>query len=1389
MTKDDKTFRLSDNFLQKYKWKSPGWGFNGLGEVVYLRTYSRLKENKENERWWETAARVVNGIYNMQKRHIEKYNLGWNPQKAQWSAQDMYNRIFQMKFLPPGRGLQHMGSILTEEKGLFGCLFNCAFISTEALKEDPVYPFCFTMDASMIGIGVGFDTLGAGKVVIKGPNKDLESETYIIPDTREGWVKSVRLLLESYFDNTRSWNFDYSEIRPAGEAIKGFGGVSSGSAPLTELHKSIIGVLERNTGNLISITTIVDIMNLIGRCVVSGNIRRCLPKDTLVHCKNGLIPIQDVIPGTTVYTSDGVATVSELIEQGDQKLIDIHTQLGILSCTGAHKLAVLEAPGKYTWKCAANISSGDRLVFPKHEVEGHLTKLPSWSYQKPTNSTTCVDIAIPELDTDMAWFIGYLQGDGYVYTNEPKNGFNAHISIACPGDEYGMHHKVRSQILRFGTKINEVKPSSKDGSIKIRSQSKQLALYLSQIKKPNEPMRVPDFIMQGRPKIRAAYLAGLFDADGGCKTRPLNAVTSVYHVFLREVQSVYASLGIPTRLKDGTFPSRNDSWQDIFNLNVVGPIAESVFEDKVAEYAIKYRIQTKGLKCSQHDYGYPTEWLKQDKQLMKGFRSRSGTLSCKQIVTSAYDHYSDETTTLIPIEVIKIELTGKVLPTYDISVPGANEFIIQDGLLVHNSALLSLGPCNKDEYLDLKNYDINPYRESFGWSSNNSVVVRPGIDYGPICDRIRRNGEPGLVWLDNMRDYGLMNNGRTREDSRVMGCNPCVTGDTLISTEAGPKQVSELIGKPFRAIVNSEQYECQTGFFSTGVRNVLRIETKEGYHLRVTDNHKVLRANKVTQKKVYSEWVRAGRLRPGDMLVMNNHRDRNEWEGRGTEGEGYLLGLRVGNGYLTNKIRMTSLCSLAGQFGIHKGHKHLDQGVEYTSSKFHIGFIRGMFDVAGSVQGTHSKGVSIRLSQSDLVTLNVIQRMLLRIGIMSTIYQDRREEGYKYLPDGNGELKKYWTRTNHELVISGDNLALFEQNVGFNHTDKANRLRKLLVGYKRRLNRSRFVVRVASIEPDNMERVYDAVVNKAHAFDANGFVVHNCGEATLEGGGELCNLVEVFPSRHDDIEDMKRTLKYAYLYSKTVTLVNTHWPMSNRVMLRNRRIGCSISGLAQFLAKHSVNELKEWMSTGYETIQYYDKVYSDWLAVPRSIKSTVVKPSGSVSLLAGSTPGIHFPMSRFYVRRVRMAKDSDLLGPIRAAGYKVEKATDGGDTTVVVEFPVDAGKSVRTGRDVSMWEQLSLAALAQRYWADQSVSATVQFDPVTEGPCLKQALEYFQYQLKAVTFLPRIPGGAYKQMPYEEIDEDTYNNMISKLKPLRFGRMKDHEIIPDKFCDGDACEI
>ena len=293
-----------------------------------------------------------------------------------------------------------------------------------------------------------------------------------------------------------------------------------------------------------------------------------------------------------------------------------------------------------------------------------------------------------------------------------------------------------------------------------------------------------------------------------------------------------------------------------------------------------------------------------------------------------------------------------------------------------------------------------------------------------------------------------------------------------------------------------------------------------------------------------------------------------------------------------------------------------------------------------------------------------------------------------------------------------------------------------------------------------------------------------CCEQTLESF-ELCCLVETYPAHHDSYEDFQRTLKFAYLYAKSVTLMPTHDPRTNAVMNRNRRIGCSMSGIRQAIQRIGRREFLNWCDQGYKYIGELDTMYSEWLGIPLSIKTTSVKPSGTVSLLCGATPGIHPPHSPFYIRNIRVNEHSPLRQAAITAGYKVEKDAYA-DGTFVISFPVKTEDCTKGKKDVSIWEQVALASDLQRYWADNQVSVTVTFKE-HEASEIPTVLEVFEDRLKAISFLPLKDDHGYVQAPYIAISEDEYDAMVARLSPMDIGTTK-HEVT-DNFCTTDSCEI
>ena len=669
------SFRLAEEFVAGYKGKTVPWGYkdaagNSVGEITFLRTYSRLKEDGTKETWVDVCERVINGMYSLQKDHCKTNRLPWNDAKAQASAKEAFDRMFNLKWTPPGRGLWVMGTAIVNEQKNSAALQNCAFVSTDSMnKNNPAKPFAFLMEASMLGVGVGFDDRGADKdFVIYDPQPD--TDPIIIPDTREGWVESVALLINSYLKpDQKSPVFEYSQIRPAGTPIKTFGGTAAGHEPLERLHNYIRKLFKGRAGEKLTRRDIADIGNLIGVCVVSGNVRR--------------------------------------------------------------------------------------------------------------------------------------------------------------------------------------------------------------------------------------------------------------------------------------------------------------------------------------------------------------------------------------------------------------------------SAELLIGRLDDKDFLNLKNAEVYPERNSYdpaspgwAWMSNNSVEATVGADLEHIVDSIANNGEPGVVWMDMSRKYGRLIDAPNNKDWRVAGYNPC-----------------------------AEQ-----------------------------------------------------------------------------------------------------------------------------------------------------------------------------------------------------SLESY----------------------------------------------------------------------------------------------EMCTLVETYLNRHDSIEDYRRTLKFAYLYAKTVTLLPTHWEETNAIMQRNRRIGTSMSGVANFADRKGLPALRDWMDKGYETIQTYDKGYSEWLGIRESIKTTTIKPSGTVSILAGESPGVHWtPGGEYFLRAIRFSNEDPMLPLFRMANYRVEPASESPNTTSVVFFPIKS-LAKRSEKDVSIYEKVSLASTAQRHWSDNSVSVTVSFNAETEKADVGTVLHMFDGQLKTVSFLP-MGNAVYPQMPYTQITEKEYEeDGVMKLFPIDLKGVYEGmaaDAVGEMYCTTDACEI
>ncbi|MBI5563394.1 MAG: hypothetical protein HY870_00760, partial [Chloroflexi bacterium] len=496
-------------------------------------------------------------------------------------------------------------------------------------------------------------------------------------------------------------------------------------------------------------------------------------------------------------------------------------------------------------------------------------------------------------------------------------------------------------------------------------------------------------------------------------------------------------------------------------------------------------------------------------------------------------------------------------------------------------------------------------------------TVRAKEIYNAIVKNAYRNGEPGVLFLDAANRSNPVPHLYALEAT-----NPCITGETLIYTAQGLCRADELAANSQATAVvvdgrfGLETHQPASPVFATGVKDVYRLITREGYEVRLTANHRVMTSR---------GWVESSQLRAGDRVHV-----LNRVGGFGTTGTleaGRVLGWLVGDGTIsavravlsffgeekrelaplfadtvtglveregqvraypvgiTNVIdrdeaRVASerLKTWAAEYGLLDTDSKLQvpAGVLASSDAMQRGFLQALFTADGYVNDGGDKGCSVRLASSHLPLVKDVQRLLLNFGIVSRIYEERRASGYRPMPDGKGGKKEYYHKPQHELAISKSNLIEFANQIGFLTTAKQSKLVAYLDRMQRGPYQETFLATVKSVEPDGREMVYDLHQPETHSFIANGLVVHNCGEQFL-GPYENCCLGSINLAQHVKYVGDKAEVDWKKLQEATV--LSTHFldnvvtanqyvpavPQLKEAALRARRIGLGIMGLGDLM--------------------------------------------------------------------------------------------------------------------------------------------------------------------------------------------------------------------------------
>lgn len=291
---------ITDDFVNRYHHKTPPWGFGGMGEVVFLRTYSRKKENGQNETWPETLQRVINGAVDIGVPYTQDM------------AETLFDHMFNLRCSFSGRALWQMGTPLVQKLNA-ASLNNCYFVNIESVED-----FEFLFDHLMLGGGVGFSVERA-KIhelpKVRGGVEILHQNTndadIIVPDSRHGWSRLLHSVLKSYFYTGKSFSYSTILIREYGAPLKTFGGTASGPGALIDGIADICNIMDNRIGKKLRSVDVLDICNIIGRIVVSGSSRRSAqiaigdPDDILfLRAKNwntGTIPAWRANSNNSIY--------------------------------------------------------------------------------------------------------------------------------------------------------------------------------------------------------------------------------------------------------------------------------------------------------------------------------------------------------------------------------------------------------------------------------------------------------------------------------------------------------------------------------------------------------------------------------------------------------------------------------------------------------------------------------------------------------------------------------------------------------------------------------------------------------------------------------------------------------------------------------------------------------------------------------------------------------------------------------------------------------------------------------------------------------------------------------------------------------------------------------
>ena len=1298
-----------------------------LGYITYKRSYARDKEDGTREEWYETIKRVIETVYTIQKWYIhETTGSSWSERKAIRSAKEMYEKMFTFKFLPAGRGLFGMNKELLAQKG-GSVLFNCAAVSSENIDFDFAVPFIWTMMMSFLGVGVGFDTLGQTKnIKLKVPK--LTSEPFLVPDSKEGWTQALEILLRSYTKD--KWllpeKFDYSAIRKPGEKIKTFGGIAPGAGPLKKMISRIQSYLDKYV------------------------------KEDKTVDSTLIVDIMTAIGEAVVSGGVRRTALLGLGKIDDQKFLNLKN----------YKDFGDEIADKPRWAAnnSINVTVGtDYSSIIENILQNGepgliwMDNAKKYSRMKdlPDNKDINISLVNPCVTGDSEIWVA--DGRGFVSFKDLAIN-KKDVPVMCLNHSGKLIVKKMINPRITGKNKQVYKITLDDGTFyKTTDNHKFLTISGEYITVKN--LQVGDSI-----KVAIRKQESLQNTTKQCWKTSFDNTHKLEHRIISEYQKQLNNkekIDIPIQCVNC-----GRIFETAYNMREIEVCPSCRRKDNYSKNTEQYKLKIKEYFMnrrkniqSQQSEVYnnllfnlkrepsKTEWVQECKRVMVSTKINK--------VGSLFKSFNDlkEYASMYNHKIVSIEYLGKE-NVYNGTVEDNHNYFIRGQGVNDITKQVFVNTLNCGE-IGLESYGLCNLVEVFLPKHESNEEFKRTLKYAYLYGK--------TVTL--LKTHSLVTNSVIMKTRRI---GVSVSGITQAIDKFGYRQLMNMLDKGYSRI---EEYDkIYSEWF--GIPLSIKKTTVKPSGCQVRDSLII------TNKGIY-RLDELGNIN-GDTWQDISHKNLKN----NMEKEDFITKFYVNGVSPTKKFNLLDASCLEStidhKYLIYMGDPavfNINNAIWKKASDIQIGDY--FIEIIGGYNSISEPELDTDIDvYCNCKKILYPKKMTPKLAwLLGLIYGDGSvHKGGLRISFNRKEvsLVKFISDTVKELfnidVLVDDNNDIYINSVPLLKYLKKN---NLLKEYSHKL------VVPKLIRMSSKESILAFITG---LWRADGGIMNRTGWT-------ICTVSEEFARQ---IQIMGKAIG---LFLSISNAGPGGWGSRDRWILNKRNYTdwdiYKHTALSDRYRIHKINDNQFYQLNPCVSIEDYSNyTYDIEVSDSHSYLANNVISHNSVSLVANTTPGVHFPHSEYYYRTIRIQKSSPLIQVLESCGYHIEDDVVNKEYSKVVYFPIKEENFMKAKNTVSIWEQLKLTADMQAYWSDNLVSVTVTFNK-SEGHDLKRAIEMFEDRLKGVSFLP-IKAHGYKQAPYQEITKEEYENAMKSIKEFNLANIifdTTKETREQTFCESDKCSI